>query len=38
MGMTYWLVTFNWVLFASVLPLMGGAYLLFTRATGTDHA
>lgn len=38
MGMIYWLVTFNWLFFASVIPLSGGAYLFFTRATGPDHA
>lgn len=38
MGMIYWLVTFRWILFLSVIPVVLGAYLLFTRATGPDHA
>jgi hypothetical protein len=37
-GMFYWLLTFRWLYFASVVPLILGAYLLFTRATGVDHA
>ena len=37
-GMAYWLVTFNWVLFASVVPLAVGAYMLFARGTGPDRA
>lgn len=37
-GVTYWLLTQNWLYFASLLPLIGGAYLLFTRATGPDRA
>jgi hypothetical protein len=38
LGMAYWLLTFNWLYFASLIPLIGGAYLLFTRVTGPDHA
>ena len=38
LGMAYWLITFRWLFFASVVPLVLGAYLLFTRATGVDHA
>jgi uncharacterized protein (DUF983 family) len=38
MGMVYWLVTFRWLFFLSVIPLVFGAYLFFTRATGPDHA
>ncbi len=38
LGMVYWLVTFRWVLFLSVIPFVVGAYLLFTRATGPDRA
>ncbi len=38
MGMFYWLLTFRWLFFLSVIPLIGGAYLFFTRATGPDHA
>ncbi|MGP8078662.1 MAG: hypothetical protein ACLQD8_08055 [Thermoplasmata archaeon] len=37
-GMTFWLITFQWVLLASVVPLVVGALLLFSRATGPDHA
>ena len=37
-GMAYWLVTFNWVVFASLVPLVLGAYMLFTRGTGPDRA
>lgn len=37
-GMAYWLVTFSWLLFLSVIPLSIGAVLLFTRATGAEHA
>jgi hypothetical protein len=38
LGMAYWLITFKWLYFASLVPLILGAYLLFTRATGVDHA
>lgn len=38
MGMAYWLITFRWVFFASLIPLVGGALLLFSRLTGPDHA
>jgi len=37
-GMAYWLVTFEWPYFASVIPLALGAYMLFTRGTGPDRA
>lgn len=37
-GMAYWLVTFGWIYFASVIPLILGAYMLFTRGTGSDRA
>ena len=37
-GTIYWLITFRWLLFLSLVPLIGGAYLLFTRVTGVDHA
>lgn len=37
-GMAYWLVTFDWLYFASVIPLVLGAYMLFTRGTGPDRA
>lgn len=37
-GMVYWLYTLNWIYFASVVLLIGGCYLLFTRVTGPDHA
>jgi hypothetical protein len=37
-GMAYWLVTFNWLYFGSLVPLVLGAYMLFTRGTGPDRA
>jgi hypothetical protein len=37
-GTFYWLVTLRWLYFASLAPLVVGAYLLFTRATGPDRA
>jgi len=37
-GMAYWLVTFQWLYFASVIPLVLGAVMLFTRGTGPDRA
>jgi hypothetical protein len=37
-GMAYWLVTFNWLYFAALIPLVLGAYMLFTRGTGPDRA
>jgi len=38
LGTFYWLITFRWLYFLSLAPLIVGAYLLFTRATGVDHA
>jgi hypothetical protein len=37
-GMAFWLITFRWLYFASLLPLTGGALLLFSRLTGADRA
>jgi Na+/proline symporter len=37
-GMAYWLVTFQWLYFASVIPTVLGGYMLFTRGTGPDRA
>ena len=37
-GMAYWLVTFQWLFFASVIPLTLGAVMLFLRGTGPDRA
>lgn len=37
-GTAYWLITFSWLYFLSLAPLVVGAYLLFTRLTGPDHA
>jgi len=37
-GMALFLVTFKWLYFAAVIPLVLGAYMLFTRGTGPDHA
>ncbi len=38
LGIFYWLYTFNFLYFPSILILASGAYLLFTRASGPDHA
>jgi len=38
LGTFYWLLTQRWLYFLSLAPLIVGAYLLFTRATGPDHA
>lgn len=38
LAVSYWLITFRWLYFAGLAPLAVGAYLLFTRATGPDHA
>lgn len=38
LGTAYWLITFRWLYFLSLVPLSVGAYLLFTRATGSEHA
>jgi hypothetical protein len=37
-GTAFWLITFHWIFFASLLPLTGGALLLFSRLTGADRA
>jgi hypothetical protein len=37
-GVAYWLVTQNWLYFAALVPLIGGAFLLFTRLSGPDRA
>lgn len=37
-GIAYWLLTFDWLLFLSFAPLTVGALLLFSRATGAEHA
>lgn len=37
-GVAYWLLTQNWLYFAALIPLIGGALLLFTRLTGPDRA
>ena len=38
LGVFYWLLTQKWLYFLSIAPLIAGAYLMFTRATVTDHA
>lgn len=38
LGIFYWLYTFNFLYFSAIALLAGGAYLLFTRASGPDHA
>jgi fatty acid desaturase len=37
-GVAYWLLTQNWLYFAALVPLIGGALLLFTRLSGPDRA
>jgi len=38
-GTAYWLISdFSWLFFASLLAVVVGAYLLFTRASGPEHA
>ena len=37
-GMAYWLVTFQWPYFSSVIAVALGGYMLFTRGTGPDRA
>ncbi len=38
-GTAYWLITdFSWLWFASLGAVVLGAYLLFSRGTGPDHA
>ena len=37
-GMALYLVTFSWLFFTSLIPLVLGAYMLFTRGTGPDRA
>ncbi len=37
-GTAYWLVTLQWLYFLALAPLSIGAVLLFTRATGREHA
>lgn len=37
-GMAYFFLTSNLLYFAALIPLLAGAILLFTRATGPDHA
>jgi hypothetical protein len=38
MALFYWLITFRWLYFLGLIPFGFGAWLLFTRATGPDHA
>ncbi len=37
-GLSFWLVTQDWLYFASLIPLVIGAVMLFQRGTGPDHA
>jgi hypothetical protein len=37
-GMSFWLITLNWLYFAALIPLILGAVMLFMRGTGPDHA
>ncbi len=39
LGTAYWLISdFSWMFFASLIAVVVGAYLLFTRASGPEHA
>ena len=38
LGVASWLIWFNWLDFLAIVPLILGAYLLFTRGTGPDRA
>ncbi len=39
LGTIYWLYTsFDWIWFPSLIAVVVGAYLLFTRVTGPDRA
>jgi len=38
-GTAYWLITdFSWLWFVSLVAVVVGAYLLFTRVSGPDRA
>ncbi len=37
-GMAFWLITFRWIYFASLVPLVAGGLLLFSRFSGADRA
>lgn len=38
LSLSYWLITFSWVLLAGVIPLALGAYMFFSPLAGWDHA
>ena len=38
LSLSYWLITFTWILFGGVVPLALGAYMLFSPRAGWDHA
>ena len=33
-----WLMTFNWLYFAGIAPMLAGALMLFHRLAGSDRA
>ncbi len=37
-GVAFWLITFQWVYFSSLVALVAGALLLFSPLTGPDRA
>ena len=36
-AVTYWLITFNWLAFAGVLPVVVGALMMFDTRAGADR-
>jgi len=38
LSLTYWLITFSWILLGGVVPLAVGAYMFFSPRAGWDHA
>ncbi|HTT14830.1 MAG TPA: hypothetical protein VMG81_03505 [Thermoplasmata archaeon] len=37
-ALAYWLITFSWLYFAGVIPVIVGALMLFNPRAGWDHA
>lgn len=37
-GISYWLITQNPILLASIIPVVGGGLLFFSPRAGWDHA
>jgi len=38
LSLSYWLITFTWILLGGVVPLAVGAYMFFSPRAGWDHA